>query len=593
MTSIDLGIAGISEATPVGQGGFGVVYRARQEAVGRTVAVKLLSVATLGDEERRRFERECQVLGALSGHPNIVAVFDSGISSEQRPYLIMEYLSGGTLADGLKRDGPVSWQVAAALGVKLAAALAAAHAAAILHRDVKPENVLMSAYGEPQLVDFGIARLVGGSHSRTGAITATLAHAAPEVLAGQGASEASDVYSLASTLYELLRGNAPFVRPTDESFHPLLQRAITEDPPDLRQHGLPDAIWKPLSAALAKDPAARASARAFGSALQDAQRALSMEATPLVAAPSAPPAVAEIGAEARTVMRPRRGAGRAPEPAAPAGASRPRRSLMVIAGAALAILLVAAGAAALLGGGSDDAPERIAATTTTARTSRMAEPNGSSGAASQHIPPDRSRRGARSGDAPAAGQTAPPPPAAGRSGAPRSSAPSPRTRPSSGERSRPAPKPMAPKPPPAASAAPPAVTPPPPPPPPPPVTSDRFGCGSAVSVSWSSERVQPCPLVSPLPPRGWIPVYARPVARPAGALAPSAAGWLHGVADQRFVCQRKFADEYVHPQGDRNNWWAYTRSDDGVWGWVPQVFFKGGNDDEPDAGLAPCAGNHS
>ena len=137
---------------------------------------------------------------------------------EQRPYLVMDYLPGGTLTERLKRDGPISWRVAAELGIKLAGALGAAHAASVLHRDVKPDNILMSAYGEPQLVDFGIARLVGASHSRTGQVTATFADAAPEILAGQPAGEA-DVYSLTSTLYELLSGHAPFTRSTDETFH--------------------------------------------------------------------------------------------------------------------------------------------------------------------------------------------------------------------------------------------------------------------------------------------------------------------------------------------------------------------------------------
>lgn len=142
---------------------------------------------------------------------------------------------------------------------------------------------MLSAYAEPQLVDFGIARLAGGSRSRTGQITATLTHAAPEVLDGQPASERSDVYSLASTLYELLSAHAPYVRESDETFHALLARVHAEEPPDLRASGLPEEIWQPLSAALAKDPLARpASALAFAAELRSAQRALGAEVTPLV-----------------------------------------------------------------------------------------------------------------------------------------------------------------------------------------------------------------------------------------------------------------------------------------------------------------------
>lgn len=357
--TVDLGIPGISDAVPVGRGGFGTVYRARQEKIGRTVAVKVLSISALGDEERRRFERECQTLGAVSGHPNIVAIFDSGTSGEQRPYLIMDYLPGGTLAEGLERNGPATWQVAADLGVKLAGALAAAHAAGVLHRDVKPDNVLLSAYGEPQLADFGIARLSGASHSRTGQVTATLAHAAPEVIEGAAATEVSDVYSLASTLYELLSGHAPFVRPTDETLHPVLARLLSEDPPDLRASGHPSTISDVIEAALAKDPAVRTpTAVALAERLQAAQRTLGAAVTPLVTPPIAAvaPAMRVLGVaagaspvsdppgeEQATEIRVRGRREPAPEIAVTSGDSRRRRRLLAAAlSAAVLVLLVAA-----------------------------------------------------------------------------------------------------------------------------------------------------------------------------------------------------------------------------------------------------------
>ena len=113
-------------------------------------------------------------------------------------------------------------------------------------------------------------------------------------------------------------------------------------------------------------------------------------------------------------------------------------------------------------------------------------------------------------------------------------------------------------------------------------------------MSWSSEPVQRCPLVAPLPPNNWVPVYSRPVARAAGAANPPPAGWLHGTVDQHFVCQREFPGvEYYHPQGYRNRWWAYTLSDERAWGWTPQVFFQGGKDDERDNGLVLCGSNHT
>jgi hypothetical protein len=150
---------------------------------------------------------------------------------------------------------------------------------------------------------------------------------------------------------------------------------------------------------------------------------------------------------------------------------------------------------------------------------------------------------------------------------------------------------------PAPPAAPP-VTPPPaptqPPPPPAASTSDAYPCQSPVSKPWSSEPVQRCPLVGPLPPNNWVPVYSRPVARASGAANPAPAGWLHGTADQFFVCQREFPGvEYTHPQGWRNRWWAYTLSDENVWGWTPQAFFQGGKDEERDKGLVGCGSNHT
>ncbi|MGH2770694.1 MAG: protein kinase domain-containing protein [Actinomycetota bacterium] len=280
-TRVDLGIEGISEATQVGRGGFGVVYRARQEALGRTVAVKILSVAVLDQESSRRFERECRALGTLSGHPNIVGLYTSGLSATGHPYLVMDYLPGGSLADRIKREKPLPWTEVAEMGIKLAGALAAAHAAGVLHRDLKPENVLISAYGEPQLVDFGVARMRGDAATRTGLVTGTLTHAAPEVLAGKSASEASDVYSLASTLYALAAGRAAFARLGDETFHPLLTRILSEEPPDLRSMGVPGPFWEALNAAMAKDPGQRTlTASAFGEALRDSREVVGLKPVP-------------------------------------------------------------------------------------------------------------------------------------------------------------------------------------------------------------------------------------------------------------------------------------------------------------------------
>ena len=135
---VELGIEGITDATRVGQGGFGTVYRAKQTAFGRTVAVKVLSTPGLDENELRRFEQECRAIGALSGHPHVVAVYETGHTPAGQPYLVLDYLPGGTLADRIDEFGALPWDEVADTGVKLAGALAAAHAAGVLHRDVKP-----------------------------------------------------------------------------------------------------------------------------------------------------------------------------------------------------------------------------------------------------------------------------------------------------------------------------------------------------------------------------------------------------------------------------------------------------------------------
>src|SRR5215204_311373 len=141
---------GFEEFTEIGRGGFGVVYRARQPALNRYVAIKFLA-ASLNSSGRERLSREALAMGALSGHPNIVSVVAVGIPKEGEPYLVMPYLARGSLADALEARGPLPWQEVVKIGVKLSGALESAHRLAILHRDVKPGNVLVSDFGEPQL----------------------------------------------------------------------------------------------------------------------------------------------------------------------------------------------------------------------------------------------------------------------------------------------------------------------------------------------------------------------------------------------------------------------------------------------------------
>ncbi len=179
-------LAGFEDFVEIGRGGFGVVYRAHQPALNRYVAIKFLA-ASLSSTGRERLSREALAMGALSGHPNIVAVVDVGIPVEGTPYLIMPYLARGSLADTMAASGPQPWPEVVRIGVKLAGALESAHRLGILHRDVKPGNILVSDFGEPQLADFGLARVSGGFETTSRHITASVAHAAPEILEGRAA----------------------------------------------------------------------------------------------------------------------------------------------------------------------------------------------------------------------------------------------------------------------------------------------------------------------------------------------------------------------------------------------------------------------
>ena len=279
---VDLGVGGLQNAELVGRGGFAVVYRAFQPAFRRLVAVKILNTGDLDEAGRRRFERECHAMGLLSGHPGIVTVHDGGFTVSNRPYLVMAFVPGGTLADQLRSQGPMAWTTVVQIGVRLAGALETAHRAGIIHRDVKPANVLMSGYGA-LLSDFGIATVRGATETKSGMITASFEHAAPEVLDGSRPSVASDVYSLGSTMFAALAGAAAFTRADEESILPLVVRVQRDPVPDLRGRGVPEPLQRVVETAMAKLPGDRyPSALKLGEALRDAQRSLGEAPTDLV-----------------------------------------------------------------------------------------------------------------------------------------------------------------------------------------------------------------------------------------------------------------------------------------------------------------------
>lgn len=276
-------VDGYSDLVEVAQGGFGVVYRCRQDRFGRVVALKVLTVRELDDRDRQRFERECLAMGGLSWHPNVVAVYDSGVTADGHPFLAMEFLGAGSLAD-LLRAGPLSWQEAVSIGVQVAGALDVAHAAGTLHRDLKPENLLIGPYGEVKLGDFGIAAIEGGTRTTTGHASFTVDHVAPELLRGERPDVRTDLHGLASTLHTLIAGAPPFASGRHEPIAAQMMRVLQEPAPRLA--GVPEPLADLIVRALAKDPAQRPrSAEELGRQLQRLQIDSGIAVTDLRLAP--------------------------------------------------------------------------------------------------------------------------------------------------------------------------------------------------------------------------------------------------------------------------------------------------------------------
>lgn len=268
----ELEAMGLSGAVEIGRGGFGVVYRCVQTALDRVVAVKVLS-SEIDQESRERFLREEQAMGRLSGHPNIVDILQVDVTATGMPLIVMPYCTHGSLEKLIRDQGPLTWADSLRAGVKLAGAIESAHRARILHRDVKPANVLLSGYGEPQLTDFGIARIPGGFRTSSSMITGSPAFTAPEVLKGDEPTIRSDVYGLGSTLFALLTGHAAFERQAGERVVAQFLRITTQPVPDLREQDIPPDVATVIEHAMAPSPRDRpASAYEFGEMLREVQR---------------------------------------------------------------------------------------------------------------------------------------------------------------------------------------------------------------------------------------------------------------------------------------------------------------------------------
>jgi ABC-type branched-subunit amino acid transport system substrate-binding protein/DNA-binding beta-propeller fold protein YncE len=307
--------AGYRVESLVGRGGMGVVYRATDLSLERPVALKLIAPELAEDERfRERFLREPRLAASLD-HPNVIPIYEAGEHDGQL-YLAMRFVEGSDLKSVLEREGKLGPERALAILAQVAGALDAAHRRALVHRDVKPANVLLDEDGHVYLTDFGITKQLGGASTDTGRVVGTLDYLAPEQIRGDPVDGRTDIYALGCLLYECLSGAPPFRRATEAE---TMWAHMQEQPPPLQGQAALDPV---LRKALAKDREDR-----YGSCGE----------------------LIEAAADALGVA--------APRSAARAARRRARRpGALLVAGGLL--LLVAAGAAtiAALGGGEDEPP---------------------------------------------------------------------------------------------------------------------------------------------------------------------------------------------------------------------------------------------
>ncbi|MFF1357541.1 protein kinase [Streptomyces sp. NPDC058297] len=532
----------------LGRGGMGVVWRAVDEVLGREVALKELrtysdaagsELADLGV----RMQREARAAARVR-HPGVVAVHDV-TEVDGRPLIVMELVDGPSLDDVLRDQGPLDPREAAAIGAKVMDALAAAHRAGVLHRDVKPGNILLDRSGRVVLTDFGIATMDdpgdgSATHlTRSGELVGSLDYLAPERAQGQDPGPASDVWALGATLYAAVEGASPFRRTSTWS---TLTAIVVEPLPEPRRAGPLTPVLQQL---MAKDPLMR----------PDADRARQ-----LLEAVAAAPADAATAALRRPEQRPREttvrnvpsvpppGFGPAPTPVnaplptpvnAPPSVEprKPRRTRVLLAVAAVVAVLGAAGVTVAALNGSDDKGDRAA----------------SSGAATTGTPEADHSRGALDGTGKPSGQ-----------GHEKS------REPDDGKVSeKPGPKPSAGRPVPSAST----------PPAPRPTRSGTTGGGGGGES----------PTAAPACHSAGGGKYNCTVWRTSDSYTASGArAGVLNAGTNYFYCQQNLGRRETYGQWT-NVWWAKTDDDSGNTNvFVSDVYVKGGNDNAPLPGLPVC-----
>jgi predicted Ser/Thr protein kinase len=316
----------------VGSGGMSSVFRAHDRLLERKVALKILHEHYTEDEEYvERFRREARAVAGLA-HPNIVTVIDRG-EEDGKQFIVFEYIAGENLKEHVRDVGALSVTRALEISLEVGNALAFAHANGLVHRDVKPQNVLLNGDGRAKVTDFGIARSLDVEHgvTQTGTVLGTSSYIAPEQARGERVDELSDVYSLGVVVFELLAGDVPF---PGDSFVAVAMKHINEPPPDIRERrsDVSPRLAAAIDAALAKEPSGRwPSMQAFVDELQSCLR--------------------ETQSDAGATMI------RAPQPAAPGyhAARRPRGARRSVWPLALVLAgLAALAAVAWLALGRDD-----------------------------------------------------------------------------------------------------------------------------------------------------------------------------------------------------------------------------------------------